>query len=178
MVYESVDHENDVNAQFVSLSISCAIVQETCLRKQPALRDPTTNFTAKWRLRNACRNSLLMTCHNPELDSVSDWLRQISFAARPIRSTTQIWVVSRHQYGISVVVSQTSFRGETSGSVAKFRLISQANSVHVTVKKKTLTDHRNYARMFKTATWVLNIRAFPMVFNCTELIDLSSPVFC
>ena len=136
MVYESVDHENDVNAQFVSLSISCAIVQETCLRKQPALRDPTTNFTAKWRLRNACRNSLLMTCHNPDLDSASDWLRQISFAARPIRSTTQIWVVSRHQYGISVVVSQTSFRGETSGSVAKCRLISQANSVHVTVKKK------------------------------------------
>ena len=138
MVYESVDHENDVNAQFVSLSISCAIVQETCLRKQPALRDPTTNFTAKWRLRNACRNSLLMTCHNPDLDSASDWLRQISFAARPIRSTTQIWVVSRHQYGISVVVSQTSFRGETSGSVAKCRLISQANSVHVTVKKKRL----------------------------------------
>ena len=178
MVYESVDHENDVNAQFVSLSISCAIVQETCLRKQPALRDPTTNFTAKWRLRNACRNSLLMTCHNPDLDSASDWLRQISFAARPIRSTTQIWVVSRHQYGISVVVSQTSFRGETSGTVAKCRLISQANPVHVTVKKKTLTDHRNYARMFKPATWVLNNLAFPMVFNCTDHIYLSSHVFC
>lgn len=42
MVYESVDHENDVKAQFVSLSISCAIVQETCLRKQPALRYRTT----------------------------------------------------------------------------------------------------------------------------------------
>ena len=34
--------------------------------------------------------------------------------------------MSRHQYGISRLVSQTKFRGETSGSVAKFRLFSQA----------------------------------------------------
>ena len=51
-------------------------------------------------------------------------LNQISHAARPIRSTTQIWVVTLHQYGISALVSQTSFGGETSGSVAKVRLIS------------------------------------------------------
>ena len=31
----------------------------------------------------------------------------------------QIWVVTRHQYGISALVFQTSFRGETSGGVAK-----------------------------------------------------------
>ena len=30
----------------------------------------------------------------------------------PIRSTTQIRVVIRHQYGISALVSQTSFRGK------------------------------------------------------------------
>ena len=58
--------------------------------------------------------------------SASDWLNQISHAARPIRSTTQILVVTRHQYGISALVSQTSFGGETSGSVAKCRLFSQA----------------------------------------------------
>ena len=45
---------------------------------------------------------------------------------QPIRSSTQIWVVTRHQYGISALVSQTSFDGETSGSVAKCRLFSQA----------------------------------------------------
>ena len=45
---------------------------------------------------------------------------------QPIRSTTQIWVVTRDQYGISALVSQTSFGGETSGSVAKCRLFSQA----------------------------------------------------
>ena len=44
-----------------------------------------------------------MTRHYADLGSASDWLKQISQAARPIRSTTQIWVVTRHQYGISVL---------------------------------------------------------------------------
>ena len=39
---------------------------------------------------------------------------------QPIRSTTQILVVRRHQYGISALVSQTSFGGGKSGSVANF----------------------------------------------------------
>ena len=30
----------------------------------------------------------------------------------PIKSTTQIWAVTRHQYGISAPVLQTSIRGE------------------------------------------------------------------
>ena len=54
--------------------------------------------------------------HYPELSSASDWLNQISHAAWPIRSTTQIWVVMRYQYGISALVSQTPFGGEISGS--------------------------------------------------------------
>ena len=59
-----------------------------------------------------------MTPHYPDLGSASDWLNQISHAAQPIRSTTQIWVMECHQYGISVLVSQTSFGAETSGSIA------------------------------------------------------------
>ena len=69
---------------------------------------------------------MLMTRHYPDLGSSSDWLNQISHAARPIRSTTHIWVVTSHQYGMSALVSQTSFGGETSGSVAKCRLFTQA----------------------------------------------------
>ena len=65
--------------------------------------DITTGFPTKWRLRNERRNSILMTLN---------WLNEISHAARPIRSTTQTWVVTRHQYGISALVSQTSFGGE------------------------------------------------------------------
>ena len=36
-----------------------------------------------------------------------------------------IYVVTRHQNGISALVSQTSFRGESRGGVAKCRLFSQ-----------------------------------------------------
>ena len=55
------------------------------------------------------------------LGSASHYLNQISHVARPIRSTIQIWIwvviMTRHQYGISALISQTSFDGETSGSV-------------------------------------------------------------
>ena len=51
--------------------------------------------------------------HYPVLGSAADWLNQISHVAQPIRSTTQIWVVMRHQYGICAFVSQTSFGEET-----------------------------------------------------------------
>jgi len=36
---------------------------------------------------------------------------------RSIRSSTQLCVVTHHQYGISAFVSQTSFRGETNSGV-------------------------------------------------------------
>ena len=54
-----------------------------------------------------------MTRHYPDLGSASDWLNQISHTARPIISTNQMWVVTHHRYGVSALVSQTSFRGET-----------------------------------------------------------------
>ena len=58
-----------------------------------------------------------MTCHYLGLDSVSDWLKQISRAAQPIRITTQIWVVTRHQHEIFVLLTQKLFREKTSGVV-------------------------------------------------------------
>ena len=49
----------------------------------------------------------------------------------PIRSTTQIRVVTRHQYGISAVVSQTSYRwGETSGGVARETIAEFSMALH------------------------------------------------
>ena len=83
--------------------------------------------------RNEGRNSIVMTRQYPDLGSASDWLNRISQAARPIRSTTQIWVLTRHQYGISTLISQTSFRGETSGGVAKCRLFSQATVLFTSI---------------------------------------------
>ena len=50
------------------------------LRKQSTFGDATTGFPAKWRLRNECRNSILMTRHYPDLgsDASSVW----NFCAR------------------------------------------------------------------------------------------------
>ena len=50
---------------------------------------------------------------NPDLGSASDWSCCVWNSIQQIRSTTQIWVVTRHQYGFSALVSQTSFGGET-----------------------------------------------------------------
>ena len=68
-----------------------------------------------------------MTGHYPDLGSASDWSCRVGNLIQPIRSTTQIWVVTRHQYEISALVSQTSFGGETNGSLAKCELFSQAS---------------------------------------------------
>ena len=68
-----------------------------------------------------------MMCHYPDLGIASDWLCHMGNLIETIRSTTQIWVVTRRQYGISVLVSQTSFDGETNGSVVKCQLFSQAS---------------------------------------------------
>ena len=67
-----------------------------------------------------------MMFHYLDLGSDSDWSCHVGNLIQPIRSTTQIWVVTRHQYGISVLISQTSFGRETSCSVAKCRLFPQA----------------------------------------------------
>ena len=48
--------------------------------------------------------------------NVFNWMKQIFNQSEAL---TQIWVGTRHQYGISALVFQTSFRGETSGGVAK-----------------------------------------------------------
>ena len=52
------------------------------------------------------------------------WLVEANF--QPIRRATQIWVMKGHQYGIFVLISQTSFCRETSRCLVKCWLISQA----------------------------------------------------
>ena len=78
-----------------------------------------------------------MTRHYPDLGSASDWLNQISHAARPIRSTTQIWVVTRYQYGIS----QTSFRGGNQGW--RRRMTAVFSGQKKTMKNKHYPDINN-----------------------------------
>ena len=64
-----------------------------------------------------------MMCHYPGLGRASDWSNQVFSTAQPIRSTTQMWVVTHR---ISALVSQRSFGRETGGSVSKCWLFSQA----------------------------------------------------
>ena len=54
------------------------------------------------------------------------WLVEENFTSGTTNHNQYPELVTRHQYGISALVSQTSFRWETSGSVTKCRLFSQA----------------------------------------------------
>jgi len=67
-----------------------------------------------------------MTRHYPDLGSVSDRLKQISVSRNKTNHQKhyQDLASERHQYGFSAVVAQTSFQGETSGGVAKCRLVT------------------------------------------------------
>ena len=73
-------------------------------RKQPTFYDATTGFPRKvvWETVTEIPYWWFVA---------SDWLKQIFHAhdRRSIRSTIQIWVVTRHSYGISAPVPQKSF---------------------------------------------------------------------
>ena len=91
------------------------------------------------------------------LGSASDWLNQISHAARPIRSTTQIWVVTRHQYGTSALVSHTG--EETRGSVAK--------------KMPEAWKIRNWQKIKTESTRKLSNFNFQWIKPCTRIISIT-----
>ena len=128
------------------------------LGKRPTFHDVTTGFPAKWRLRNERRNSISITCHYLNLGSASDWLKQISLAARPIISTTHIWLVARHQYGISAFGPQTSFHGETSGVDGKWQLFSRATLTSV---DDVTLKARSHKKMF---CFVISVYSLTTVF--------------
>ena len=101
------------------------------MSKQLTPHSVITGFPAKWLLTNNWKTYILITCFYPDLGSVSNWPKQISLAIRQIGSNSQLWVVTRRQYGISALVPETSFRWKTSGSFAKCQLFSQPNSPSV-----------------------------------------------
>ena len=57
------------------------------------------------------------------------WSSRVGNLLQSIRCTIQIWVLTRHQCGISALVSQTPFYRETRGGIAKCWLFSQARPV-------------------------------------------------
>ena len=88
-----------------------------------------------------------------------------------IRSSSQVWVATHHQtkYGISVLVSQTSFRGETSGGIARNRLFSQASAIldyrkciqyDVEIRRENYYEHEWSARAALVKRFLLLINAY------------------
>lgn len=75
--------------------------------KSRHLATPTLHdFPAKWHLRNE-RRDFSDDASITRSGSSSDWLKQVSNASRPIRNTSQIWVVTRHLYArFSDVISR------------------------------------------------------------------------
>ena len=120
--------EYNISYHYFFTKICSSSYKPFSLRKQPTFGEATTGFPAKWRLRNERRNSILRTRLYPDMGSASDWSCRVANLIQPIRSTTQIWVMTRYQYGISALVSQTSFCGKMSCSFAKRRLFSKAIS--------------------------------------------------
>ena len=94
--------------------LSSPFIKPFCsLREESTFPDAITGFPTTWRPTNGRSNSIRMTRHYPDLGSGSVWLKQISYPDRTIRSTTRIWVVTRHQWGISsLTVSRTTSRKE------------------------------------------------------------------
>ena len=111
-----------------------------------------------------------MTRHHPDLgSSASDWSRHVGNSIQLIRSTAQIWVVTHHQYGISALVSQTSFGRKTNGSVAKCRLFSQATLRRMWIFSVQNHVHQNPGNLNSEGKQqaVVNINELPTITELT-----------
>lgn len=64
-----------------------------------------------------------------DLGSASGWSCHVGNLLQPMKRAASILVLTPHQYGISAVVSQNSFPGETSSAIVECRPIS--NLVHI-----------------------------------------------
>ena len=78
--------------------------------------------------------------HYPDLGSASDWLKENSLVGTTNQKHYQDLGSAHHQYGISALVTQTSFCEGSSGDLTKRRLFSQARK-HVVFKRKVWSEH-------------------------------------
>ena len=128
----------------------------TSLRKQPTFGDATTDFPAKWRLRNERRNSILMTRHYPDLGSTSDWSCRVGNLIQLIRSST-----AKHQVTSGPGLKQITFRLKT-----RQALVNQTNGAN------------NFGRISKNGKKVIPrkvLLSFWKNFHRDEPFHLNSP---
>ena len=99
-------------------------------------RDISGNFKRTPSAKFENRNSIPTTREYLDLDGTSDWVKVCFIQSQTLHG-------EGYQYGISAVVPQTSFRGETSSGFTKCRMLSQATCVeHVPLgwQEKRITD--------------------------------------
>ena len=104
--------------------------------------------------RRPCVSYLMMSVERRQKFHTGDGLFEpISLVVRPIRRTTQIWLATRHQYWISALVPQTSFRGETTGGVtncclfqAKTNRAASQKSINIKVSFRKRLNYNWYHR--------------------------------
>jgi len=83
--------------------------------------------------------------YNPDLGSASEWLKENSLAAQPIRSTTKIWVA----YVISVEFLRSLLRHRFArAQVVTLRNVGQgskfmAANVHFATRSRTFAPKKN-----------------------------------
>ena len=113
--------------------------RDVCLHLIPKnhLNSDWVRVYHRWFLREMTCEEQTQKFHTDDvLLPRSEWcFSLIKGNFHPIRSTTRIWVVIRHQHGISALVSQTSFRGKTRSGVQKRRLLCQATVQWVHLNK-------------------------------------------
>ena len=113
------------------------------LRKQPTFFNTTTGFPVKWRLRNDCRNFILLRCQYPVLGSASDWSRTKGNCNQKHYSDLGS-DTGRRQYEISAVTSKRHFRKKSVVASPNFgcflkrplRLLSQIKILTIEAKEK------------------------------------------
>ena len=94
------------------------------LRKKPTFGDATTDFPPNdvWETSTEIPYWWPVTTQISVVISACNWSCRVGNLIQSIRST-QIWVVTRYQCWISgLMFLRRHLEGETSGSVAKFRL--------------------------------------------------------
>ena len=75
MVYVKMVNSHFLTSEGCSKCIVNKLSEIISPRKQPTFGDVTGGFPVKCRPRNERRNSILMTCHYPDLGRASDGLK-------------------------------------------------------------------------------------------------------
>ena len=77
---------------------------------------------------------------------------------QPNSSITQVWAVTRHRWGISAHVPQTSFPGETNCAIAKWRFFSPATGYERALHRFRIRSMASGKRQF-----VPRFQVFPVL---------------